>query len=170
MKFQKILGTVLCVMLMTVGLFAQQKFGHVNVGNLLDGMPATKQADTQLATYRDQLIAAGRKEAETVQAEFDAFAQRVQTGGVTPKEQQEKQTYFQNKQQELAAKEQEIVNKVAQRREELLSPLLEKVDTAIKQVGAEQGYAFIFDSSVFNVILFAQDATDLTDTVRAKVQ
>lgn len=170
MKYlQKITGIALFLTLFATGMFAQQKFGHVNVGNLLEAMPATRQADTQLETYSKQLVEAGRQEAAAVQAEFDAFAARVQQGGVTPKEQQEKQVYFQNKQQELAKKEQEIQQKIALKRQELLEPLTTKLDTAIKEVGQEQGLTFIFDSSVFGAVLFSTDSADVTELVRAKV-
>ena len=168
MNSKKFFGTLLFVAFLAVTGFSQ-KFGHVNVGNLLDGMPQTKAADEQLVTYRDQLIAAGQQDAQKVQTEFEAFMKRVDAGGVTPKEQQEKQTYFQNKQQELVMMEQDVIQKVAQKREELLKPLLTNIDNAIREVGKENDFTFIFDSSMFNTVLFAQESADVTALVKAKL-
>ncbi len=46
----------------------------------------------------------------------------------------------------------------------LLSPVLKKIDTAIRTVGAERGYDYIFDA-VSGAIVYALDAHDLTQAV-----
>jgi len=51
----------------------------------------------------------------------------------------------------------------------LLKPIYEKADIAVQAVGKENGFSMIFDSGAFNVVLFAEDATDVTPLVKAKL-
>jgi len=154
--------------LCTVGLFAQ-KVGHVNTGLLLEEMAEVKSANSQLETFQKQLIDKGQQMVKGLQTEYDAFVKQAQTGTMAPKIQQEKQTALQKKQQEIAKYEQEVQAKIVAKQEELLKPILTKVDNAIKAVGKEGGYLFIFDVSVPNTILFADEPLDLTSAVKAKL-
>jgi len=152
----------------TVGLFAQ-KVGHVNTGLLLEDMTEVKSANSQLESFQKQLITKGQNMIQELQTEYDAFVKQAQTGTMAPKIQQEKQAALQKKQQEIAKYEQEVQAKIGAKQEELLRPILTKVDNAIKAVGKEGGYLFIFDESVPNTILFADEALDVTSAVKAKL-
>ncbi|MEY3051457.1 MAG: hypothetical protein RLY31_1242 [Bacteroidota bacterium] len=146
-----------------------QKFGHLNSGNILVLLPGTKAADAQLKVFQDSLVADGEQLARKLEEDFNTFATQYREGGVTPAEAQQKQAEFQQREAELNALEETIMNQVAQKREELLSPLLDRVQQAINEVGKEGGYNMIFDTSVFNTILFAMDSNDIEPLVKAKL-
>ena len=65
--------------------------------------------------------------------------------------------------------EQEVMQKVAKKREDLLRPILDKVDAAVKAVGKENGYGMIFDTSLFNFILSADESEDVMPMVKKKL-
>lgn len=165
---QKIFSTLSLLALLTASLQAQ-KFGHVNTGNILVQIPATKNADVKLKAMQDSLVALGETRAKAMQEEYIAFAKAYEEGNVPPVEAQRKQAEFEKKEQELAKLEDEIVAYIAQKRKELLNPILESLDKALKEVGKEGGYTMIFDTSVFNTILFASDSDDLEAKVKAKM-
>jgi outer membrane protein len=169
MKLLKIsmLSSILA-MVAVVGANAQ-KFGHLNSGNLLVQMPETKVADEQLKVYQDSLVKVGQDRAKKLQEDYNLFAQAYQAGNVPPIEAQKKQAEFQQKQDELAQYEEEVMQMVGKRREELISPLLDRVQAAINEVGKEGSYTMIFDTSVFNTILFAKDSDDIEPKVKAKL-
>ncbi|MCF8247399.1 MAG: OmpH family outer membrane protein [Saprospiraceae bacterium] len=146
-----------------------QKFGHLNTGNLLIQIPSTKTADEQLQALQDSLVTAGEAHAKAAQAEYVAFAKEYQAGNVPPAEAQKKQAEFEKKEQELAQLEDEIAAKLAKKRQELLGPILEQLEKAVNEVGKEGGYTMIFDTSVFNSILFAKDSDDIEPFVKAKM-
>ena len=50
----------------------------------------------------------------------------------------------------------------------MFKPLRDKIQTAIDQVAAENGYAFIFDYST-GFVLYADSSTDVSNLVRAKL-
>jgi outer membrane protein len=146
-----------------------QKYGHINTGNLLVQIPATKAADDRLKAIQDSLVAAGQAHAKKVQEEYMAFAKAYQEGNVPPAEAQKKQAEFETKEKELAALEDEITATIAKKRDELLGPILDKLEKAINEVGKEGGYTMIFDTSIFNALLFAAEANDVEPLVKAKM-
>lgn len=146
-----------------------QKYGHLNFGNLIADMPETDAADAELEAYQKQLVQKGEQMAQNFQEEYGNFVTAVQSGELTPKQQQERQTALQQKQQEIVAYEQEIRQQVQQKRQELLAPIVEKAENAVQEVAKENGFVMIFDSSAFNAVLFAQESTDVMDLVKAKL-
>lgn len=146
-----------------------QKYGHLNAGNLLELLPEVAKADSEMEAYQKQMIAKGEEMAKAFQAKYAKLAQEVQQGIHSPVQQQNLEAELQKEQQTIVQYEQEVRQKVAQKREELLAPILDKVNTAIQNVGKEQGYSMIFDSSVPNVLLFVEDADDVTSAVKAKL-
>lgn len=167
---KKVLKINLLFVLMAFATFVQaQKFGHVNAGNLLAQMPGTQAADDSLKVFQDSLVAIGESRMKKLQAEAEAFFAKYQAGDVTPAVAQQKQAEFQKEEQELATFEQEVLNAVGAKRQELIEPILTKVQNAINEVGKEGGYTMIFDVSVFNTILFAKESDDIEALVKAKL-
>ena len=57
---------------------------------------------------------------------------------------------------------------MAKKREELYKPILERVNAAMQAVAKENGYLLVFDTST-NVLLYADEALDVTNLVKAKL-
>ena len=150
-------------------LSAQNKYGHLNYGNLLDQIPEVKSGDTQLATFRDQLIKQGQDRMNKWQTDVQSYQQKAQSGTMTQVQMKEAEARLGKEQQAIAAFEQEVVQKVSKKREDLLKPILDKVDAAVKAVGKENGYAMIFDTSLFNFVLSADDSEDVMPLVKKKL-
>lgn len=148
---------------------AQQKYGHLNLGNLIEEMPATAKADAELEAFQKQLIAKGEEMAKKFQEDYGKFVTDVQSGDLSPVQQQERQNKLQADQQALVNYEQEIQQKVQGKRQELLTPIITEAEKAIAEVAKENGYLMIFDSSIFNAILYMEDANDVMDKVKAKL-
>lgn len=146
-----------------------QKYGHLNFGLLVSGLPEVKAADAELEAYQKQLTAKGEEMAKTWQEKAQAFAQKAQSGEMAPVEQQKQQAALEKEREEILGYEQEINDKMQQKRQELLKPIIDKAEAAIKEVAQENGYLMIFDTSVFNSILFAQDTDDVLQLVKAKL-
>lgn len=163
------LSLLVVALLATSTVASAQKYGHLNSGNLLSGMSAVKSADSQMEAYQKQLVAKGEQMATTFQTKLSAYMQKAKAGEMSDIQKQQAETGLQKEQQAIAQYEQEVVAQMQKKREELLAPILQKVDTAIKAVGKEKGYTMIFDSSVMNAILFAEDADDVTALVKAKL-
>lgn len=150
-------------------MMVAQKYGHLNFGNLISSLDETKAADSELEAYQKQLVSKGEEMAANWQKEAQAFAQQVQSGSMAPKAQQETQAKLEKERNDILAYEQEVAQKVQAKRQELLEPLITRAEKAIQDVAKENGYIMIFDTSVFNAILFAEDTDDVMDLVKAKM-
>ena len=156
------------VLLASNSLFGQ-KIGYINSAVLIAEYPSTQAADETLKTFQEGLVAEGQKRAKSLETKFTAYMAEAQQGTLTPVQQQEKEAELQKDQQSLQAYEQEVYEKVAQKREELYKPILDKIQSAIDAVGKEGNYQLIFDTSVMNVIVFAEESDDITELVKAKL-
>ncbi len=163
------IGSLALLLAFVANHLQAQKFGHLNSGNLLIQIPATKAADDKLKAMQDSLVTVGEARAKAVQQEYQAFVKLYEEGNVPPAEAQKKQAEFEQKEKGLAQLEDEIVAFVTKKRQELLGPILDSLDKALKEVGKEGGYTMIFDTSVFNTILFAKDTDDVEPLVKAKM-
>ena len=163
----KYYSSIFVLFILSLNLSFSQKYGYVNLGNVVASLPQTKAADTQIKTFTNQLVKQGEGMAQKLQSDYQAAIEKVQRGDISPIQQQELERALQTQQGEIARFEQEIQKKVAQKREELLAPILDKVKNVIESIGKEEGYIMIFDSSVFNAVLYGGEQEDLTKKVLA---
>ena len=147
-------------------LFAQEKYGYLNLGNVLVEMSETQAADKDITQFQETLVAAFEEKAKAFQVKVEAFYQEVQGGTLAPVQQAEKEKALQDEQNSLRTEEQEIANKLENRRRELMGPILEKVQAAVEKVAKDNGYVMIFDTSSFNAILFVEESSDVTPLVK----
>ncbi len=148
---------------------AQDKYGHLNFGSLISSMEETKAADSELEAYRKQLVTKGEDMAKKFRQDFEAVFKDAQAGNLTPVQQQEKEQELSKRRDEIIAYEQEVIEKVEAKRQELLSPIIQRAENALREVAAENGYVMIFDTSVFNAVLFAEDSDDVLPLLKAKL-
>ncbi len=169
---KKLIKSGLLLIFLTAATFSTvtaQKYGHLNSGNLIMSIPEALSAEKELATYRDQLIANLEKKGDALQADALKLQQDYDAGTLSQIKAEERQTALQKKGQELRQEEIEVGNKVAKKREELLKPILDKIDVALKEVGKENGYIMIFDTGIFNALLYVEESDDVMPLVKAKL-
>lgn len=157
--------------LLTSALLSAQtapKYGHMNLGNLLELLPDTKKANDDLKIFADQLSAKDDSMVQTFQAKVQLFQKEYEAGGLTPVQGQQKEAELQKEQEALQKFEADANDMVSTKREELLRPILNKIDEAIKGVAKENGYAMIFDTSSGSM-LFANETDDVTPLVKARL-
>ena len=162
--------SLLAAFVLTVGSLQAQKFGYVVSAAILQEMPEVKQMESNLTDFQGQL----KKKADLMLSEYEGkrkdAADKEAAGSLSPVQ---KETLI----KELSEKEQEIVKfqqtseqQLLEKQQKLLEPILEKVNTAIQAVAKEGGYQFIFDGSPgTGILLFAEDSTNVTNAVKAKL-
>ena len=121
------------------------KIAHINTQELIESMPAYKDAMSQLqkleSTYKadiDDLLKEAKSKNQRYQQEAvnqteDENAKRAQE---LQEDQQKIMQFQQNAQKELQKKE-----------SELLRPVYEKARTSIQKVAREKGYDYVLDST-----------------------
>ncbi len=143
-----------------------QKFGYVNSAEILAAMPAMKAAESNLEGLQKQLQKKGQGMVENFQTDLAALQKEAQAGNLTPKQQQEESAKMEERQAEIAAFEQKMVADLQEKRAELLEPIYNSINDAIKAVAEEGGFQFIFDQQV---LLYGEEAADVSALVKAKL-
>ncbi len=147
-----------------------QKFGFVNSGSILEGMPQVKEAESNLEALGKQLQAKGEKMMQDFQLKYQELERKVQAGEITPKAQETETALLEEERNKILAYDQDMQKQLGDKREALLAPILDQVKTAIDAVAKENGYTYIFDGSPgVGVILYADESTNVTALVKTKL-
>ena len=146
-----------------------QKFGHLNSRVLLMEMPEIKSADSQIETFQKQLLTKGEDMVKAFEAKYNAYVTQANEGSLSALDMQKKEADLGAEQNKIREYEIEIQNLLAQKREELYKPLLDKVKTVIEKIGKENGYTMIFDTSVAGAIVHAEQSEDIMTLVKKEL-
>jgi outer membrane protein len=143
-----------------------QKVGYVNSAAIIAELPDVKAADLTVEALQKQL----QKKAEDMLAKFQTdyaeVQRKVQNGDLSPKQQEEEGKRLEAKQAELSTFEQDSYKQIQDKRNELLKPIYDKVNQAIKEVAEENGYFLIVDQGV---LLYSDPTADATALVKKKL-
>jgi outer membrane protein len=159
----------LVALLAVFGSVSAQKYGHLNYGNLLNAMPAVKDADKQLEDFQKALVAKGEEMSTKLKDGYLAFLKDQQSGNFSPAKLQERQAQLEAEQTAIQSYEEAVRKQISDKREALIKPILDRVNKAIEDTAKEKGFAMVFDTSSFNAILFAKDSEDLFPVIKTKL-
>lgn len=155
---------MLLLLMLTAGAFAQ-KFGYVNSDYILNEFEEFREAQSKLEVegrkLENQYYAMAAR-LDSMQQEFERqkFLMTEANRNAKEAEMRRLAEEIQRFQVEKLGPQGDFYKKQA----ELADPVLKKINDAIKRVGDEGGYDFIFDTVAGN-ILYAQEDYDLTQRV-----
>jgi outer membrane protein len=164
----KTLVFTLALGLMAVTSSFAQKIGYCNSLALMAELPEVKAADSDLQTLATQLQKQGETMVKDLQAKAELLEKKNTEGTISPKEYETQQAALREEEAKINKYAQEMEQKLAQKREELYKPILDKVNTAMTTVAKEGGFILVFDSSS-QILLFADESLDVTNLVKAKL-
>ncbi len=143
------------------------KFGHINSQELLKAMPENDSAQAQLQRYAKQL----QDQMDELQVEYNRKLQdyQAQQGQLTDLIRKTKEQELMNLQKNIqdfqAAAQQEMQKK----QQELLQPIIDKANNAIKEVARENGFIYIFDVAGGLVLYYSEQSVDILPMVKKKL-
>jgi len=153
---------------MGMSLRAQNlKFGHINSQELLKSMPENDSAQAQLQRFVKQL----QDQMDELQVEYNKKLQDYQaqqdqlTDLIRKTKEQELMNLQKNIQDFQAAAQQEMQKK----QQELLQPIIDKANNAIKEVARENGFIYIFDVSAGTILYYSEKSVDILPMVKKKL-
>ncbi|MDR2146559.1 MAG: OmpH family outer membrane protein [Tannerella sp.] len=150
------------------GMFAQvQKHAVVDEMSVIGAMPEIPSVETEIAKLTKEFQAEYQKLLDDYNRKFSAFTQQQDSLSENIKILRLQEI------QEITTKTQNFVpmaeETIARKRQELLTPIQEKVQKAIQEVGAENGLAYILPKDPQIVLYSGSSAIDVTDKVKAKL-
>ncbi len=156
----------LMIAFITAGI--SQKYGHINSQEIIAAFPEVKAADSEVESYSNQLIQKGQGMMKAYEAAYQAYAAKANNGEFSQVQMQQEEQKLAAKQQEIQQYEVEVQNLIATKRQEKYQPLLDKIQDVISQVGKEEGYTMIFDSSSLGMVYF-KESEDIMGVVKARL-
>lgn len=158
---------LILMLIAPMSVFAQ-KFGHIKTQEIVSVMPEYTKAQTEINTMQKQF------QDEIKRAQDDIakkYAEYQQDQANLPKNIQERR---QKELQELTEKgmqlQQDAEQQLQQSWMQMLEPIVKKIEDAIKAVGQEGGYVYIFDLNSTNIPYVSETlSTDVTAAVKAKL-
>lgn len=145
-----------------------QKFGYCNSALLLSQLPEVKAADSELKDFQTMLTKKGQDMVKSLQDKAAELQRKQERGEISPKDFETQGAKLKEEEENIGKYEQEVYQKLSEKKEGLYKPLLDKVNKAMEAVAKEGGYAIVFDSST-QVLLFADESLDVTKLVKAKL-
>lgn len=160
--------TLVIALILFVGTqtFAQSKVAHIDVQSLMTNMPEMKAAQSQLEKIRTNYDNEYKTMVQEYQTKLQKYQQEAETAGDAVNQSREKemqdmgariQQYQQSAQTELGKKE-----------VELLKPIMEKAQNAVKKVAAAKGYEYVLDSTNGSGVIVA-NGPDLLNDVKKEL-
>lgn len=146
--------------------YAQQplKIGYINSNRILETYKEAIDVRKQLA----ELNAQWEREAKEMQKQIQKLQEQLDSQSLLLSEerkaekQQEIQNLYLEYQQFLQEKWNPQGGEAVKREMEMLQPVFDKINAAIKKIGDEEGFHYIFDVVNSNILYASDDQPDLT--------
>lgn len=145
-----------------------QKYAYLNSSEIIMMHPDVKAADQKLINFQGELMKKGEGMAKKLEADYNAYVIEANSGTLSQVQMQGMEASLGTQQEAIRQFEVEMKQKVLIKREELYKPILDQIQKAVEDVGAENGYMMIFDTSTGG-ILHAADSDNILDKVRLKL-
>ena len=160
---------IIALLIGSVSLKAQElKFGHVNSRELLTSMPESDSAQARI----QKLASDYELQMEEMQVElnnkYDNYLQNRDT--YTELIRQTKEADIQEMQQRIANFEQMAQQDLQAQQNEMMRPILEKANNAIREVAEENGFIYIFDIGSGNPVYWSDKSIDVMPLVLSKLE
>jgi len=175
MKILVKLSAIVFLMTVVMSTTSAQKlkFGHTNSQKLIDEMPETIQAKKDLETLTKKYTTRFQEMQTEYQKKATEFQENEQLAKASAEKwddltKEDKYSELMGLQQRLQSYEGSVQKKINAKQVELLTPISEKVQKAIKEVAEAGGYIYIFDESTllyFNKTL----SIDITADIKKKL-
>ena len=158
---------LLLMLILPMSVFAQ-KFGHIKTQEILTVMPEYTKAQTDIQTMQQQYDDEMKRLGEELNKKFAAYQQ--EQANLPKNIQERRQKELQELNERGMQMQQDAQQHLQQSWMQMLEPIAKKIDDAIKAVGQEGGYVYIFDLNATQIPFVNETlSTDVTGAVKAKL-
>ena len=158
---------LLLLLIAPMSVFAQ-KFGHVKFAEILTVMPEYTKAQTDIQAQQKQYEDEMKRASDELTKKFTEYQQEQANlpKNIQERRQKELQELNEKGMQFQADAQQQLKKAYA----EMMEPIYKKIDDAIKAVGQEGGYVYIFDLNRTDIPFVNESlSTDVTPAVKGKL-
>ncbi|PLK46330.1 MULTISPECIES: OmpH family outer membrane protein [Emticicia] len=171
MKTKLFASLIAALMFVGITANAQQKIGYTNVDFILNNLPDAKDIETKLKTEKAQYDKLLQDKITDFQKKYEDYQKNQATMSPVIRADREKELTNQNN--AIQEFQQNSETALQQKQQQLLAPVLDKIDKTIKEVAKESGYVYVFNTDAgpgtTPILLVAPDADNISDLVFKKL-
>jgi len=153
------------LLISSVAQVKAQKIGFYNSNELASTLPEVKKIDSQVVVFSKTLT----DEYSYLKDEYDTKMRKL-SDSASLKE--IAKSFLKKDLSELASKLNDYTNgaqnKMVQKKNELLTPLLNKINSKVKEIAKEKGYEYVFDISQFN-FAYADEKYNISSELKKRL-
>ena len=142
------------------------KVAHIATQELIESMPAYKDAMAQLDKLRNTYDAEIKDMMSEAQKTLQRYEAEAET--VTEEENQKRSMELQSAEQRIRERSQKASQDLQKKQQDLVRPILEKARNAIQEVARAKGFDYVLDSTTGAGVIMA-DGYDLMPDVKTKL-
>jgi outer membrane protein len=145
------------------------KFGHINSDELIQALPEFDSAQVKLEKFRKDLINALELMSVELNNKNDAYTK--ESKNYTDIVKMTKEQELVDMQKRIQEFQNNAQQQLQEKQSELFQPIMAKVDKAIKDVGKENGFVYIFSIGQGSSLLFFDEtkSTNIMPLAKAKL-
>jgi len=171
----RLLAILTVMLVMAAPLQAQElKIGYLNPQDVLERMPETATIEKELNDLAQSRQTSFTTRVQKFQTDVQRFQQNAAVMSNDAREKEEQRLIAEE--EALQSLQMEIQQELANQRNELLRPLLERIDTAISAVAKELSLTYVLNEATSqgeSILLFVSDdgknRLNITEKVLAKL-
>jgi outer membrane protein len=147
------------------------KIGYTNIDFILQNIPDSKDIQSKLATEKAQYDKLLNEKIAEFQKNYEDFQKNGAAMSAVIRADKEKS--LTNKQTEIQEFQQNSEAALTRKQQDLLAPVMDKIQKAIDDVAKETGYTYVFNSDAgygtTPVVLVAPESDNITNLVFKKL-
>lgn len=151
MSYRMVVWSVLGVLLLGgAKAYAQSrplKIGYTNLEIVLSLMPEYAQVEKELELYEQKLLEQLKVKQDYAQMKLEEYQTLRSEGKLTPEQQKQMEQELIKLDKEIREFAQSSEQKLIEKRNEKLQPIVEKLQKAIDEIAEEEGYDYILNAS-----------------------
>ncbi|MFT6880908.1 MAG: outer membrane protein [Psychromonas sp.] len=167
MKIKFLATLFAALMLAGFGVNAQVKIGYTNIDFILTNIPDSKVIQEKLATEKAQYDKLLQEKIATFQKDYEDYQKNAAT--MSPVIRQDKEKTLQTAQEGIQTFQKNSENALQSKQQDLLAPVMDKIQGAIDEVAKANAYTHVFNSDAgygtTPVILVAPESDNITSLV-----
>ena len=152
-----------------VAIAQNNTVAYVNAAEIFSLMPEVNEIENQLSKKQEEITKSGQALEEEFNKKAEEFQKTIETASESTKADQQKQ--LEQIQERYQIFQQNSYKEMQDLQQKLIAPIQEKISKALKDVGDEKGYAYIFViSTQQSPIVYINDSSvDATPQVKTKL-
>lgn len=161
------------ILLLPFAAFAQLKVGIMNPQSVLEAMPETEGVQAELDSFIEEKQNDFQNRYTNWIEDVTEYTEQVEAGNLSEQEKQSREEQLAEKEEELESYQRRVQNEIQQKQNELLNPLLIKIETTMELVAEDLNLDFVINKTASTgdpiVYYSSSRGVDITDQVIEKI-